>query len=399
MTVQPTKPKVLQATTVPETLHSYFGPLTRHLRLLGFTVEAATSAGTWMRRADVARRLGITVHEAPLRRTISPFSDLRALGRLIRVIRTSEPDIVHSHTPKAGLLGSLAAWLTRRRGRVYTVRGLPYVTATGLTRRLLMESERMACRCVHRVICVSSSIQDRLVGDRLCAAGKSIVPGAGSAQGVDARERFDPARADLAVAADRLRRSLGIGEDARIVGFVGRLTQDKGIRELNRIWESLRSERNRHLVILGPRGEPRSGLSDEELDEPIRDERVHYVGFADEIERYYRLFDCLLFPSHREGMPNVVLESAAMQVPVVAWDTIGVRDAVVHAETGFLVPFGDLDGFIGRAGNVLDDPDLRSRLGKRARTWVLESFDPNDRFSQLSDLYFDLLRGNANPGS
>ena len=176
---------------------------------------------------EVAARDAVASAGVVIGREIAPWRDLAALGRLWRLMRRVRPTIAHVGTPKAGLLGGLAAWLAGVPCRVYTLHGLRLETASGLKRQLLIGCERAACALAHRVICVSSSLRRQAIDLRLVDAGKAIVGASGSANGVDL-SRFYPTRKRLAMAAEA-RRSLGIPTASPVVGFVGRLTRDKGI--------------------------------------------------------------------------------------------------------------------------------------------------------------------------
>ncbi|NND04623.1 MAG: glycosyltransferase family 4 protein, partial [Acidimicrobiia bacterium] len=324
--------RVLHIFTVPQTL-VLVGAQVDALRQQGFEFRFAASPGndldTFAHEHD-SKSYGI-----PMKRAISPFADLTALVRLIRAIRDFRPHLVHSHTPKAGLLGMLASTLGRTPARVYQMRGLLSPTARGLKRSLFDTVERVSCSLAHRVVCQGPSLRDEALRRRLCSADKAIVLGAGG-NGVDATGRFEPSRHQSSGA--QLRSELGFGPSDLVIGFVGRLVRDKGIEDLLLAWQKLRGVfTNAHLLLVGPR-ERRDDLDKELARGLVSDRRIHQTGIVGNIESYYAAMVLLVLPSYREGLPNALLEAAAMELPVVATQVMGCVDAVDDGVTGTLVP-------------------------------------------------------------
>lgn len=342
----------------------------RHLSENGFRVTLVTSPGPDL--VGVAEREGVEVRTLPMERELSPVRDLLSWLKLLRLLRCPRPDLVDAGTPKAGLLGMLAARIAGVPVRIYTLRGLRLETARGVKRRLLLRSERLACASAHRVLCVSESLRRRAVDLELVDETKTAVPGAGSSNGVDV-ERFEAAAAN-GEGSCCLRRKLGLPEGAPVVGFVGRFTRDKGIPELaaafDRVTEELPEAR---LLLLGDfeTGDP---VTRELADRLRRDPRIVLPGFVRDTAPYYPLMDVLAFPSHREGFPNAPLEAAAAGVPTVGSRATGVVDAVVDGETGTLVPVGDAEALAAALLRSLQDPDLRRRHGEAARERVRRDF-------------------------
>lgn len=331
----------------------------------------------------------------PMSREIAPLSDGKSLRHLTRVFQELQPDIVNAGTPKAGLLGMLAATWARVPIRIYTLRGLRMETATGLKRLLLTTTERVAGLCAHKVVCVSPSLRDAFVHHRLGSSRQTIVLGGGSSNGVDA-DRFasTPARDQE---ARSIRQSMGIPDSARVLGFVGRLTKDKGVAELLELFRTLEQEQpDLHLLLVGgfEEGDPLcSRLRDEIWSHP----RVHITGFVNDTAAYYSAFDLLVFPSYREGLPNVPLEAAASGRPTAGFAATGTVDAVLNGLTGTLVPVGDVAGLTDAVRRYLLDPLLLARHGTQAQLRVQTEFRREVIWQALADLYTGELQAKGLP--
>jgi glycosyltransferase involved in cell wall biosynthesis len=389
-----TNPGVVQITTVPQTLYRLFPNLVYRLKDLGYDVWAICSEGTWLPREKAAEKLGIDIESAPMSRLVSPGSDLQAILRIRILLRRRHPAIAHCHTPKAGLIGGIAARLAGVPTVFYTVRGLPHLTASGWLRWVLIWSETLACRLAHHVMVVSESVRQELLQRKICPAEKMSVPGAGSAQGVDAEFRFNPSRV---LNLPRLRTEKNIPAQAVVLGFVGRMVKDKGFAELWSAWKILRERHpNLYLLMAGASKEPRAGVPESDLQACREDSRVIMTSVVEDIERVYAAMDIFAFPSHREGFSNAVLEAAAMGLPVSGFDVIGVRDGVRHGETGLLSTLFDVEHFTESLDKLIRNVPERTRMGTNARAWVLHNFRPADRLRFVEEAYQKALSLRSN---
>jgi glycosyltransferase involved in cell wall biosynthesis len=380
--------RLVYVTTVPQSLAFIEGAVL-HMQGHGFEVHAISSPGEQLER--FGRETNAFVHGVPMTRRITPVRDLRALFALMLLFLRLRPVIVHASTPKAGMLGTLAAWLTGVPVRLYYLWGLPLVTAVGWRRRLLRATERLTCALAHRVGCVSRSLRNVILDEQLCDPGKLLLLGQGSSHGVDATERFTPDHADQ-VARQHARERFGIPPDALVIGFVGRVVKDKGVVELAAAWESLRVRYSSlYLLVVGPF----------EAEDPIpeamakvlrTDPRVRLPGWLDDPRGGYAAMDVVVLPSYREGLPNVPLEGAAMQLPVVTTSGPGCVDSVQDGVTGTVVPPHDAVGLAEAITRYLEDPELRRRHGRNGRLRVLRDFRPERIWSALFDEYDRLAR-------
>lgn len=331
-------------------------------------------------------------------RRITPFQDIGSLGRLWRYLRGLQPQIVHAHTPKGGLLGMAAARFARVPVRIYHMHGLPLLTATGLKRRLLMATERWSCRLATEILCVSPSVRTAAINLQLCRSWKIKVLLHGSCNGVDASQKFDPERIDHEVRTST-RQRLRIPADALVVGFIGRLAKAKGLVELEAAWRLLREAHpNLHLMLVGPE-EPGDPPPAAVLTRFRSDRRVCVAGEDWNTPPLYRAMDVLVLPTHREGFPIVLLEAAAMALPIVATRVTGCQDAVQDGTTGTLVEPYDPDALAGGVHRYLRDPLLRQRHGGAARAWVLRDFNPEAMQRAMYEEYVRALesRGLSKP--
>ncbi len=364
--------KIVHVTTVPLSLRFLRGQI-GFLQSKNVDVHVISSPSPDLEA--FAKEYQVVSHGVELQRKISPLRDLWALGKLILLLRKMRPQIVHAHTPKAGLLGMMAARIAGVPLRVYHIHGLPLVTARGIKRFLLRICDTVACRFAHQVYCVSPSICEIVENKRICQAEKMAVLENGSIDGIDSRFEFNPNRLKPGTLG-RIRRSLGISPQAMVVGFVGRIVRDKGIRELLDAWQRLRKEfSDLHLLVVGPL-ESRSGLTTDIISTLQNDPRIHLVGYTKDLAPFYLAMDVLAFPTYREGFGLVALEAAAMERPVVATRIPGCVDAVQDGVTGTLIPPYNALALRSAIRRYLKDPELRHLHGIAGRKRAEQDFQP-----------------------
>ena len=346
----------------------------RYMRDNGFDVHVVSGPGAEL---DYLTREGVPIHPIKLTRGLAPLSDLRALVSLYRLFVRHKPIIVHGSTAKGGPLSMIAAAAAKTPIRVYTLRGLIIQLGSGAMNKVFRALEWLACRCSSQVLAVSRSVADIMIRENLCTPDKIKVLGNGSSMGVDAENRFNPklaANADI----DALRKQLGIPTDATVLGFVGRIVRDKGVVELAAAWRQLRLEyENAFLLMVGP-AEPQDPVPAEVLLELRTDPRVVIVDFAqnEDMPIYYRVMDLVILPTYREGFPNVPLEAAAMELPVLATRVTGCVDAVVDGVTGTLARVRDSGALANAIRVYINDSAKRKAHGKAARRRVISDFRP-----------------------
>lgn len=336
---------------------------------------------------------GVEFRHVPLQREISLLSDIRSLCRLWCLLKSIRPALTDMSTPKMGLIGGLAAWLARVPHRIYTLRGLRYETARSWKRKLLIACEKIACACAHQVICVSRSVRQTAIQAGLASAGKLVLLGERVSEGITLEPESEIRPSDLV----RLRKQLRIPEEAPVIGFVGRLTKDKGVRDLVQCFQILQREgRAVHLLLLG----------DFESGDPVDRETVewistspatHSLGFVPDPKPYYRLMSAFVFPTYREGLSKVLLEAAAAGVPAVSTKVTGVVDIVQDGLTGILVPPGDAPALARAVGRLLDEPETAARMARAARSLIREHFDNSFYVARLGEMIESMAAANRPP--
>ena len=373
-------PRLVIGVTSSQTCLVLAGRL-RGLREAGFDVTLLSSPGELLNSTVAAEKVGCVA--VPVKREIAPLSDLVSLFRLWRVLHRLKPDLVEFSTPKAGLLGVIAARLCRVSVRIYLLRGLKLETVQGLKRSLLLVAEKLAAASAHAVVCNSESLRAKVFALGIAPADKLHVLGDGSSRGVDV-QRFSPG---VSVVRERL----GIPASASVIGFVGRLTRDKGVPELVEVFEAILAvEPEVHLLFAGWFDEAEDALDGPLRARILRHPRMHYTGFVSDTVAYYRAMDVLALPTWREGFPNAVLEAGASGIPVVTTLATGSRDAVLPEVTGLLIPPGYPEALQEALLRLLRDPALRSRMGAAARAWIIEHYG-NDRVVGLTAGFYRKL--------
>jgi glycosyltransferase involved in cell wall biosynthesis len=322
-------------------------------------------------------------HSVPMRRQLSPLHDVVALVRLIAVLRRERYDVVHASTPKAGCLGILAAWLCRVPVRVFTLRGLQLTRSAWFTRPLLRFADGLAIRLANVRLAISDSLAQEAVENGLCRPDDLKVLGAGSSNGVDC-ELFGR---DHPPQSAPVREKWGIPASATVVGYVGRLTRDKGILDLLDIWQRLRVARPQTFLVLVGNIEGDDVVT-RRIEDAVRSGRVRVCPWQDRqgLVAAYEGMDIVVLPTHREGFGNVLLEAAAMEVPTVATRTTGCVDAVVDGTTGVLVQRGDPAAWLATIIELIDDPARRRVMGTAGRARAIAAFTPGAIWSERLDL-------------
>lgn len=350
--------------------------------------------------ADRIRARGVKLFFAPLVRAISPWHDLRALWRLWRFFRRERFDLVEVSTPKAALIGSLAARLAARLADrrvgvprlVHILRGLAYQAGGGIGSRLLKFCHAVPCALADTTIAVSPSLLDQAHRDGVCDRRRAVVFHQGSSNGVDG-QKFSPATPTRRA---QVRREYGLPLRGLVIGFVGRMTIDKGVVELVDVFERLpQAGREVYLLLVGPY-EHRDKPPQRIVSAIDKNPRIVHLGWQQDTASCYAAMDVFALPSHREGCPNAVLEAGSCGVATVATDILGCRDLIEHGHTGLLVPVSDTQALGDALLSLMDDAHLRAKLGQAGRSRMQEHFEQGRIWRSYETCYKQLLHETAN---
>mgnify|MGYP002525266061 CR=1 FL=1 len=377
--------KIIRATTIPKSLDVFCRGLLKKLSEK-YEVVALSSPGEEMQA--IVEREGVRTITVPMERHISPWKDIVALFRLILVFRQERPTMVHSMTPKAGLLCMVAAWLTRVPVRVHTFTGLVFPTAKGLQRKLLMLTDSITCHCATYIIPEGEGVKRDLLNYGITSKPLRVL-GFGNVMGVDMH--IYCRRPEVMEKARLLR-----DEHNFTFLFVGRIVRDKGINELCEAFDRLSKEYPQtRLLLVGWSEDDLDPVSDKTQDLIDSNPSINYVGeiWGDDLLAYYAAADCFVLPSYREGFPNTVLEAGAMGLPSIVTDINGSREIIVENENGMIIPPRDVDALFVAMRRMLNDDRRRSYMASNARNMIGCRFEQGFVRQCLLDFYDTILGG------
>lgn len=333
---------------------------------------------------NVRQREGVRCIEVPMERQISLFKDIVSLWRLYRIFLKERPHMVHSLTPKAGLLCMAAGWLARVPVRIHTFTGLVFPTARGLKKQILMATDRLTCACATHIIPEGEGVKNDLLNNGITNNPLKVL-GYGNIRGID----LDVYNPDL-VEAQQLPDDEVTAPSVTFIS-VGRLVGDKGINELVEAFVRLNGEcSNSRLILVGPEEQNLDPLRLETLNAIKTNSSIHAVGFQKDIRPWMKSSDVAILASYREGFPNVVIEAGAMGLPQIVTDINGAREIVVDGENGLIVPPHDADSLY-RAMKRLMSAEERSKLSDKAREMIATRFEQGFVRKCLYDFYSEVL--------
>jgi glycosyltransferase involved in cell wall biosynthesis len=388
--------KVAHVTSVDMSLRYLLLRQLESLKAEGYDVVGVSTPGHDVPAIEARgiRHVAITI-----RRNVDLLQDLRSLWRLYRLFRREGYSIVHAHNPKPGLLAQIAAKAAGVPVIVNTLHGFYFHDhMRPAQRRFLVALEKVAARCSDRIL--SQNREDIATALREHICKPELIDHLGN--GIDLAE-FSPDRFPEMEVRSR-RAALGIPEEARVVGFVGRLAaRRKGFRDFLMAGQRVaaRCPELRFLIVgESDRGKPDSVDPSQAAHYGIADKCLFLGKRAnDELPLLYRCMDVLVLPSLFEGMPRVIMECSAMGVPAVATDVKGNREAIVHGRNGLLVPLGDVPALSDAIFKVLSDPAEADRMGREGRRLAAERFDERLVFEKVKTEYRRLLTQKGLPAS
>lgn len=361
--------------TVPQSLSSFCRGMLKELSQ-EYDVVAVSSPGKLL--DEVGAREGVRTIAVPMERHISLVRDLKSLWRMWRVMRRERPDMVHSMTPKAGLISMMAGWLTGVPVRVHTFTGLVWPTAKGFKRRVLMATDWLTCACATHIIPEGEGVKSDLLTHHITYKPIKVL-GYGNVKGIDLN-RYNPDEFDA-----------GQHNGFTFV-FVGRIVRDKGINELVNAFDRLHQEHEDvRLVLIGPREDDLDPVLPETVARINRGDGIEAVGRQSDVRPFYAQADALVFPSYREGFPNVVIEAGAMGLPSIVTDINGSREIIINGQNGVIVPSQDEQALYQAMKHFVENPDEIKTMAANARPLIASRFEQGYVRKCLYDFYHEIL--------
>ena len=368
--------KIIRSSTVPQSLNTFCKGMLKELSQ-EYEVVAVSSPGEALDR--VRQREGVRTIALPMERHISLLKDLKSLWRMWRVLRRERPDMIHSMTPKAGLMSMVGGWLAGVPVRVHTFTGLVWPTSTSLKRRVLMATDWLTCACATHIIPEGEGVKSDLLSHHITRKPIKVL-GYGNVKGID-MDHFNP---DAFKAEPH--------EGLTFV-FVGRIVRDKGINELVAAFDRLHKEHDcTRLVLVGPREDNLDPVLPETLQRIHLGDGIESVGGQKDVRPFYAQADALVFPSYREGFPNVVIEAGAMSLASIVTDINGSREIIIDGQNGIIVPSQDEEALYQAMKRFVEHPDEVEKMAANARPLIASRYEQGYVRQCLYDFYKEILK-------
>ena len=378
------KKKLLRITTADISLN---GLLKGQLKYLNQFFEVVGVAADTGKLKTVSEREGIRVVDIPMHREISLGADLKCLWLLYRLFRKERPEIVHANTPKGSLLSMIAAKLARVPHRLYLVTGLRYQGANGWLRRILMTMERISCFCATKVIPEGQGVKQILIQDHITRKPLQVIHN-GNINGIDTTY-FSPEAVDIS--REQMRQQLQLTDEDFAFIFIGRIVRDKGMNELAQAMRKLQESHPQCKLILVGRFETElDPLADGNEDFFKQSPNVRFVGYQSDVRPYLLAADALVFPSYREGFPNVVLQAGAMKLPSIVTDINGCNEIIQNGINGVIIPPRDKESLINAMITFMESPEKIKKMAAQTRPLITSRYEQRDVWEALRKMYESL---------
>ncbi len=381
-----TKPKLIRITTVPVSLEKLLeGQLV--FMQQHFTVIAVSSQREKLNA--FGKKYNINTHYIPFTRKITPFQDIISVWKLYLFLKKEKPQLVHTHTPKAGIVGMIAAYFARVPHRLHTVAGLPLLEATGLKRKLLNLVEKATYRFATKVYPNSKGLQQIILSQQFTTPNKLSIIANGSSNGIDTHY-FSTSHFSQKQLREK-KQELAITTNDFIFIFVGRLVADKGINELVAAFTNSSIHTQSTLLLVGDFEEQLDPLQPHTKKLINSHPKIIATGWQDDVRLFFALSDALVFPSYREGFPNVVLQAGAMELPAIVSNINGCNEIITHKQNGLVIPVKDIAKLQQAMETLLSNSTLYQQLKKHTRDNICQKYERQQVWDALLDEYTILL--------
>ncbi len=378
------KVKIIRTSTVPTSLNIFCRGLLKELHEQdGYEIVAVSSPGPDL--DEVKKREGVKTIAVKMERHISPLKDLKSLWGLIKIFHREKPTMIHSITPKAGLLSMMAAWITRVPVRLNTFTGLVFPSATGLKQKLLIFTDRLTSACATHIIPEGEGVKNDLINYKITKKPLRVL-GYGNMRGIDL-EHYDPDIPEVRTQADKIR-----DKGTFTFVFVGRLVKDKGVNELVKAFSQLHIKHpDTRLLLVGPYENDLDPLEPETLAEIRNNKAIKSAGNQTDVRPWLAASDVFVFPSYREGFPNVVIEAGAMGLPSIVTDINGSREIIINGENGIIIPVREVYALQDAMETLLTNSELVNKMSSNARPLIASRYEQGYVRQCLKDYYKEIL--------
>ncbi len=375
--------KLVRITTVPISLEKLLENQARFFKTY-YSVTLVSSQKEQLQK--LAKEQGVNHFSLEMTRKITPLQDLRCLLQLIRFLRKDKPHIVHTHTPKAGIVGMLAAFITGVPLRMHTVAGLPLMEAKGLKKSILYAVERLTYRCATHVYPNARGLMDFIQEKKL--AGKTPLKciGNGSSNGIDLTY-FNPERVSKEQEMS-FREKWNISKNDFVFLFIGRLVGDKGLNELVAAFEQLANKiPNAKLLLVGPQEPTLDPLKQVTIASIEKNPKIVSTAYQQDVRPFLKMAQVFVFPSYREGFPNVVLQAGAMGIPCIVSDINGCNEIIENEVNGLIVPPKSIQPLSEKMYSLYKDPEKRAIFIDRTKERIATNFERTHYWKLLLEEY------------
>lgn len=398
--IQNNKKKLIRISTVPESLNGF---CKGQLNWLKNYYEVVAISSPLPELKEMEGREKIRCIPLPMERHISIFKDIRSLIKMTWILHKEKPFIVHSMTPKAGLISMIAAWINRVPIRMHTYTGLVFPTASGAIQKILILTDKILCFCANYINPEGQGVAKDLKKYNITKKHLHII-GHGNVRGIDPEYwnpiastfKLKPALSleegiDISSNKYNIRKVLGLNKDAFIFSFVGRLVGDKGINELivafRKLQEKLINITTIQLVLVGPYENELDPLKENTLQTIKNNKDIFVFDKQTDVRPFYNLADVFVFPSYREGFPNTVLEAGAMGLPQIVTDINGANEIIRDGLNGKIVQPRSSKALYEAMLWFINHPKERQRMANNARRMVIDRFNQKYLWNELLKVY------------
>ena len=378
--------KLIRITTVPISIEKLLENQPKYFSKF-FDITIVSSDKSELEK--LGKKQGVKTFCLPLTRKITPFKDIIAIFKLYFFLKRENPKIVHSHTPKAGFVGMTASFFAGVPIRMHTVAGLPLMERKFITKKVLIFIEKLTYLFATNVYSNSKKLMQFILSKKFCSKRKIKTLANGSSNGIDTKYFSDNISL---ISKNKLLDTLKILKNDFVFCYVGRVVKDKGINELVSAFNELNlKNKNCKLIIVGKIENETNPVSKSTMGIIKKNKNILLTGFKNDVRPYLSIGNCFVFPSYREGFPNVLMQAGAMNLPCIATNINGCNEIIQDNINGFLIPPKNIDALV-KAMQKIMDKKLIIKLSKNSRLMVKEKYDQKYFWKKLLIEYNNLVK-------